>query len=534
MASIGEHLVNVHELAFPQSNSPKIFRSPKSKCRLIIILLNWRSKIDRLRVRIGNIHWIRENVKTVRSLMKLFKPTAVFLGPSLRKDEARQILDSDYYPPVKKGDIYRIIASGVKTIILIDGVLPGARPVWHREILEAIDRGIAVCGASGIGAVRAAELQAFGMMGLGTIFEWYRDEIIDGDDEVALQYDHESDDFSPLSEPLVNIRYALLDAVKDNCLSAERAEDAIAHIKQLYYADRSFKQLLDSPVVRGLSQFDRERLANYLLAKQVNLKKIDAIKILTWQASNREILSPQFQYSFLPPTPEIQTKQLAMTGFVAARNIVTGSQLWQAAIEDADSIAPLRETLSQHCFIRAWAQQNGVCVPEESLDELIKDWQTAYNIIDSEEWLLSNGLTRSSYRHLLRDRLLINWIAKQTFADLIIDKSWQITSDRKLQLSDIIETELTGDRASANSVESPDNRESLLSRCLILEWAKCKGVYPQNIDKTSSIDPRELVDWIVKQGPNYFGIPWSFPIALFRELQITGKAAQIIENRQKI
>ncbi|NJK73194.1 MAG: hypothetical protein HC786_26915 [Richelia sp. CSU_2_1] len=69
---------------------------------------------------------------------------------------------------------------------------------------------------------------------------------------------------------------------------------------------------------------------------------------------------------------------------------------------------------------------------------------------------------------------------------------------------------------------------------MILEWAKCNGVYPQNIDKTSSIAPKELADWIVKQGPNYFGIPWSFPIALFRELQITGKAAQIIQNREKI
>ncbi|NJK73193.1 MAG: hypothetical protein HC786_26920 [Richelia sp. CSU_2_1] len=347
---------------------------------------------------------IREKVKTVRSLMKLFKSTAVFLGPSLHKDEARQILDADYYPPVKKGDIYRIIASGVKTIIIIDGVLHGARPVWHREILEAIDRGIAVCGASGIGALRAAELQAFGMMGLGTIFEWYRDGIIDGDDEVALRYSSESDNFAPLSEPLVNIRYTLLDAVKNNCLTADLSEGAIAYIKQLYYADRSFEQLLNSPVVRGFSEFDRERLATCLLTKRVDLKKIDAIKILTWKARSQEILSPQLQYNFLPPTPEIQTKQLAMIGFVTAQDIVTGSQLLQAAIEDADSIAPLRETLSKHCFLREWAQQNGVSVPEESLNESIEDWQTAYNIIDSEEWLQSNGLTRSSYRHLLRDR----------------------------------------------------------------------------------------------------------------------------------
>lgn len=49
---------------------------------------------------------------------------AVFLEPSLPKEKASIILEANYYPPVQRGDIYRIISTGIKTIILIDGVIP--------------------------------------------------------------------------------------------------------------------------------------------------------------------------------------------------------------------------------------------------------------------------------------------------------------------------------------------------------------------------------------------------------------------------
>ena len=86
---------------------------------------------------------------------------AVFLGPSLSIVQARQILAADYYPPARKGDIYRIITSGLKAIILIDGIFHNAPSIWQRELLCAIEEGIQVFGASGMGALRAAELGIF-------------------------------------------------------------------------------------------------------------------------------------------------------------------------------------------------------------------------------------------------------------------------------------------------------------------------------------------------------------------------------------
>ena len=45
---------------------------------------------------------------------RALKPISVFLGPSLQNDQARGLLDADYYPPARKGDVYRIIPSGGK------------------------------------------------------------------------------------------------------------------------------------------------------------------------------------------------------------------------------------------------------------------------------------------------------------------------------------------------------------------------------------------------------------------------------------
>src|ERR1043165_6997930 len=112
----------------------------------------------------------------------------VFLGPSLSVARARGILQADYRPPARKGDISGVLATGVATNALLAGVFHGAPSIWQREILAALDEGIDVLGASSMGALRAAELHSLGVVGHGTIFEWYRDGVITGDDEVALQH----------------------------------------------------------------------------------------------------------------------------------------------------------------------------------------------------------------------------------------------------------------------------------------------------------------------------------------------------------
>ena len=213
------------------------------------------------------------------------KPIAVFLGPSLERSQACQILAANYYPPVRMGDIYRLLGSGVRIIVLIDGIFHSAAAVWQRELLEAITNNIVVIGASSMGALRAAELHTFGMVGHGTIFEWYRDGVIDGDDEVALNHADESNGFRPFSEPLVNIRYNLLQAVREGYISQAQGAELIEYAKGTYYADRSYDSLLNNPVVRKWSPRVLDGLRRFISQKSVNLKKRDAISTLRYCAT---------------------------------------------------------------------------------------------------------------------------------------------------------------------------------------------------------------------------------------------------------
>src|SRR5690349_10228433 len=137
------------------------------------------------------------------------KPPLIFLGPTLPQAEATALLPACVRPPARRGDIYRALADGYTTIVLIDGEFHGAPSVWQREIADATAEGASVHGAASMGAIRAAELYTFGMMGHGRIFEWYRDGIIDADDEVALGYGPAELGYPALSEPLVNIRATL-------------------------------------------------------------------------------------------------------------------------------------------------------------------------------------------------------------------------------------------------------------------------------------------------------------------------------------
>jgi hypothetical protein len=113
--------------------------------------------------------------------------THAFLGPSLSLPSARAIAPSvAYHPPASLGDVYQLTRTGAETILIIDGLFDSLPPVWHKEILYAMSCGSTVAGCASMGALRAAELHRFGMIGLGTVFEQYRDGRLTDDDEVTV------------------------------------------------------------------------------------------------------------------------------------------------------------------------------------------------------------------------------------------------------------------------------------------------------------------------------------------------------------
>ena len=200
----------------------------------------------------------------------------VFIGPSLPFEEAKQILpDAEYLPPAKRGDLTEAVRAGAKIIVLIDGVFFQDRAVGHREILSALRAGVAVYGSSSMGALRASEMDTLGMVGVGSIYRWYRDGIIIADDEVGLVYDPET--HVALSEPMVNIRATFAKARASDIIDDAEEKELLRACKAIYYQDRTYRRVLRDAEI---SADKKTTLAAWIKTNAVDKKRLDAIACL--------------------------------------------------------------------------------------------------------------------------------------------------------------------------------------------------------------------------------------------------------------
>jgi hypothetical protein len=160
----------------------------------------------------------------------------VYLGPSLPLARAREILpEAIYHPPARQGDIVTDVVNLNPThILLVDGSFRENLSPWHKELVYALQCVKAIYGAASMGALRASELDWLGMIGVGQIYNWYRDGVTEDDAEVAVSYaELPSGDYKCLTVPLVDIR-AGVNAVKDN-----KAEAFFAAAQKVNYMDRT-------------------------------------------------------------------------------------------------------------------------------------------------------------------------------------------------------------------------------------------------------------------------------------------------------
>jgi hypothetical protein len=204
----------------------------------------------------------------------------IFTGPTLSPREALPELDAMYLPPASEGDVYRVALKQPKAIGIIDGYFHSIPAVRHKEILWAMSRGIHVFGSASMGALRAAELAAFGMKGVGLIFECYRDGILEDDDEVAIAHGPAETGFIAVSEAMVNIRYTLRKAERAGVISRHFRQELEGIGKELFYTDRNYSLLLHQASGSARTRAELARLRGWLPKGRVNQKRDDAIAML--------------------------------------------------------------------------------------------------------------------------------------------------------------------------------------------------------------------------------------------------------------
>jgi hypothetical protein len=207
----------------------------------------------------------------------------VYVGPTLAAQQVLAVVPGAIiHPPVAHGDLLRQEWDANDVVVIIDGYYHQIGSVRHKEVLALLAADVPVIGCASMGALRAAELHPFGMLGHGIVFQLYRDGVIDADDEVAVAHSEEPD-YRRFGEPLVNLRHAVDAARNAGVLTADEATSVVAAARSLPYTARSWRATeyaYASVTETGTDVFGRIRAFLAAHPKHADIKAADAIDTL--------------------------------------------------------------------------------------------------------------------------------------------------------------------------------------------------------------------------------------------------------------
>jgi hypothetical protein len=204
----------------------------------------------------------------------------IFLGPTLPVADARAELDAVYLPPVSAGDMFRLWQRRPKAVGIVDGYFEHVPAVWHKEIMWIMAHGVHVFGSAGLGALRATELDSFGMRGIGLVYQAVKDGTLDRDDEVAVAWEEGPDGYRPLSDAMVSIRATLEAAHGAQIISDATREILAAAGAGLFYRMRNWPALLETGKAVGADPAELTALRRWLPGGRVDQQADDAVAML--------------------------------------------------------------------------------------------------------------------------------------------------------------------------------------------------------------------------------------------------------------
>ncbi|PJG51264.1 hypothetical protein CVM73_32120 [Bradyrhizobium forestalis] len=336
----------------------------------------------------------------------------VFLGPSLSLDRARTILDATYLAPIQQGDLARLLTRRPRYVGIIDGYFETVPAVWHKEILLALSQGVHVFGASSMGALRAAELHAFGMVGVGQIYEWFSGDVIVADDEVAVRHGPAELGYLPLSQSLVDIRDCCAIARAEGVLNPALADRIVSAARSLPFWERTWGSVAAAvPDATPDEVFALAAWQEFASTRYVSLKSRDAELLLQrMKLAVGEPWQPHRPCFELDRTIFLE-RLLNEIAMESSRSIL-GLPL--AADEDLQVMESLRRAALLRIVAREQAGRSGWESTEaEFLDRAGALWSTL-GMTDSaaaERWMTRHGISEEMLRLHLVDELNVARLA---------------------------------------------------------------------------------------------------------------------------
>ena len=341
----------------------------------------------------------------------------IFLGPSLPLEIAQRHLPALYCGPAAQGDVLRILPRRPRLIGIIDGYFETVPAVWHKEILHAMHCGVHVFGAASMGALRAAELEAFGMVGVGQVFEWYRSGLLEDDDEVAVAHGPADSGYRPASEAMVNIRGAVAGARATNLITDALASRLLGVAKSLHYSERDYRRIVE--LLRDeMAPATADALTQYFAALRPKVKETDAVLLLQRAAALLASDAPPMQPAFSLETTVFLDAMIHEVERTAAEDAAASSPGQPGASGEA--------TLVRHeVLMRLLARREATRLGFDCSDDEAREARTAFALasgIDSQEILhtrlQSCGIDDPAFGAMMRDAVLLEKLDRYYDRDL--------------------------------------------------------------------------------------------------------------------
>jgi len=202
----------------------------------------------------------------------------------LSVEKAKEIFPfADFRSPARKGDFSKLTKEDVRFVGFVDGFFLQDYPPTPIEVHSLLqNKNVTLVGAASLGALRAVELEKFGMIGIGKIFELYKKGIIDSDDEVAVIFSEE--DYKLQSEALIDIRYTLYHAYKNGIIDRDIKRLILRIAKSTYFPYRNYNELFER-ISGTIDEHILTRLQQYVKNHRRSLKEEDAIKLISFMKS---------------------------------------------------------------------------------------------------------------------------------------------------------------------------------------------------------------------------------------------------------
>jgi hypothetical protein len=207
----------------------------------------------------------------------------IFAGPSFGRDISRlqAVYPSiEFRAPAARGDILQAVQDGAGAIGIIDGYFGEMPSVWHKEILFALQKNVVVAGGASMGALRAAECSAFGMVGIGSIYDDYADGRLIDDEAVALVHAPQELGWLPLSVPWVDYQPTIDALNRRGLLMSGEYKKLLLAGRGLHFSERTYAKAVERCV------FDNALRAKEILrlirANRIERKRADADLVLQY------------------------------------------------------------------------------------------------------------------------------------------------------------------------------------------------------------------------------------------------------------